>query len=727
MGVSMTIAETRSQAWVGSLLPVFFSDITHHSSSSRSSRPGFSQIVKELVSQNLKGTASEVALMLEDNATTKEVITQLISRIKVLEDELAICRREHRPLIRDKEKPDSADGRKKTLSDDADDVEQLSREMSRFTLAPATTSPRRVYLGESSDMMLVVTAMNHRKQVDYGLPGWESLLKKSKRAKFWDFQPWSPAFPDASTFDFPDIDQLRKLVDAYFIHQNTYMPLLHRPSFERSINEGLHLRDDAFGALVLSVCALGAIFLEEHQLAQESEDTPFISPGMKWFQQLPIAQTAFGQRSISLYHIQMYTLAVVYVQNLSGGSDIAYMMAGIAVRLAQQKGAHRSVALALGRGPTTENELWKRVFWVLFSLDSKLSAMLGCPRGITIEDSDLVLEHCVECDDEYWESTNPTEIFVQPPGRPARIAYWKHFMKLMEIVFVAHQAVYSVRTNGLRQQNALKQINSDFSKWVESIPSHLKWNPNHQDSMFFSQSAALYGVFYWIQIQVYRKFIPKPRQDSEMPFSTLEICTNAARSCIGVVQVALKKSVVRHYLFLYPLYGSAMILAVNMWREKYMNPGYDPKSELDGMNACIDMLRTFETRYSLAGRLVDTINAVMSANYHERQTSGWQATSRLDPTLSNENQTTSTDSTSSYSNEQLYTYGLFHHSGSQIGSIASNWGYHHDITAEELAIFDQNTDVNNNSSSAVAAASQPEDWDILMSSMDHIFSSMERS
>jgi hypothetical protein len=43
-------------------------------------------------------------------------------------------------------------------------------------------------------------------------------------------------------FKFPSDILMNQLIDLYFIHQNIYLPLLHRPTFERGIAEGLHLR-----------------------------------------------------------------------------------------------------------------------------------------------------------------------------------------------------------------------------------------------------------------------------------------------------------------------------------------------------------------------------------------------------------------------------------------------------------------------------------------------------
>ena len=90
-------------------------------------------------------------------------------------------------------------------------------------------------------------------------------------------------------------------MNGYFTGSNRYCPLLHETIFKKSISEGLHLRDPAFGALVLVVCANGSVFVNEDYLPANEDP---IKSGLKWFQQIPIMHFSLAQ-SISLYHLQM--------------------------------------------------------------------------------------------------------------------------------------------------------------------------------------------------------------------------------------------------------------------------------------------------------------------------------------------------------------------------------------------------------------------------------------
>lgn len=69
----------------------------------------------------------------------------------------------------------------------------------------------------------------------------------------------------------------------------------------------------------------------------------------------------------------------------------------------------------------------------------------------------------------------------------------------------------------------------------------VRWNPQMENVVFLNQSALLYGSYYSLQIVIHRPFIPSPRKPSGITFPSLEICTNAARSCIHVLDVHSKR------------------------------------------------------------------------------------------------------------------------------------------------------------------------------------------
>jgi phage tail protein X len=78
-------------------------------------------------------------------------------------------------------------------------------------------------------------------------------------------------------------------VEAFFIHVNVLYPLLHRPTFARWLEAGLHARDDDLGSIVLLLCAVAARFIDDVRVL---DGTALASAGWKYYAQVATVRTA---------------------------------------------------------------------------------------------------------------------------------------------------------------------------------------------------------------------------------------------------------------------------------------------------------------------------------------------------------------------------------------------------------------------------------------------------
>ena len=62
---------------------------------------------------------------------------------------------------------------------------------------------------------------------------------------------------------FPEPSLTRHLLDTYFDIHNIIFPILHRPTFERSLADKLHERSESFGAVVLLMCAIACRYSDD--------------------------------------------------------------------------------------------------------------------------------------------------------------------------------------------------------------------------------------------------------------------------------------------------------------------------------------------------------------------------------------------------------------------------------------------------------------------------------
>lgn len=110
--------------------------------------------------------------------------------------------------------------------------------------------------------------------------------------------------PPPVQFEFPDVDLMRHLVSCYFDNLNILLPLLHRPSFLRSIEEGLHHVDSNFGATVLLVCAIGCRYSEDPRVTHEVTSTTSCTAWKFFNQLLKLHKVKYLPHS--LYEAQVY-------------------------------------------------------------------------------------------------------------------------------------------------------------------------------------------------------------------------------------------------------------------------------------------------------------------------------------------------------------------------------------------------------------------------------------
>ncbi|XP_006459669.1 hypothetical protein AGABI2DRAFT_218980, partial [Agaricus bisporus var. bisporus H97] len=493
------------------------------------------------------------------------------------------------------------------------------------------------FFGKSSGVMLIQTALELKNEYT-GKRTWSMKPEdlSLKRDRFWTKPPWEEQTLISLTstrppYDFPESDLLHNLVDLYFKHVNIFMPLLHRPTFERAIKEGLHLQDPKFGANVLLVCANGARFCDDPREERRNRRRNRHSSGWKWFEQVQMVRRTFLTPS-NLYDLQFYSLSVLFLHG-SSAPQACWAMVGVGLRLAQDVGAHRKRKM---KGPmTVEDELWKRAFWVLVSIDRGVSSGLGRPCAVHDEDFDIDLP--VECDDEYWEHPDPEKRWKQPPGKPSLVASFLCFLKLSQVLAFALRTIYSINKSKLLlgfvdnswEQLIVAELDSALNRFVDSVPEHLRWDPDRENEEFFMQSVLLWTSYYHVQILIHRPFIPSPSKPSPLIFPSLTICTNAARSCIHVVDVLH-----RRFGLVYPpvqmaVFTSSIVLLLSIWGGKRNGLMTDAAKEMKDVHKSMTILKSSETLWHSAGRLWDLLYELASVgDLPLPQPSAWNSNKR---------------------------------------------------------------------------------------------------
>ncbi|KAJ7594541.1 putative fungal-specific transcription factor [Mycena floridula] len=502
-------------------------------------------------------------------------------------------------------------------NDDEVPDEALTYKMQKLRLDPSNQR----YFGKASGFYLLQTALHHKKH--YTGTDQYPHFKAVQRPDYWNERPdWAL---DASPIEnvrvgsnFPEGDLMMSLIDLYFRYCNIYYPLLHRPTFEKSVAEGLHLKDYEFAGTVLLVLAIGARWSTDKRVYPDNTDDP-MSAGWHFFTQVPVVKVPTLDKP-TLYQLQRTVLATLYQQMTITIDYGSWIEVGLAIRLGQMVGCHRKNPSKI---PSAEIELWKRVYWVLLILDRGTGSFKGHPSAQVEEEFDL--EEPLECDDEYWDLPDPQRSFKQPEGKASVMSFFVYYVKLSHICAYAMRTIYAAKEprsiSGkpwyTSQQEMVSELDSAMNNWLDSLPAHLRWDPNREHEVFFQQSALLYTSYYSLQIFIHKPFIPTPSVTSSLSFPSLTMCTTAARSIANITTLAVEREKQLGILLPQPhaqisVFSATIVLLLGNWSGQRSGMASN-QSDMVNVENCLNMFKTWEPRWLSAGRLWDLLNELASA------------------------------------------------------------------------------------------------------------------
>ncbi|KIY63793.1 hypothetical protein CYLTODRAFT_425777 [Cylindrobasidium torrendii FP15055 ss-10] len=490
-------------------------------------------------------------------------------------------------------------------------LSDLTKELSRLGVKDES-----VYFGRASGIFLVQHVLGMRKEI-HKSHGPQHFFH-SIRKEYWRKPAWEQALEHKVTvnYAFPPPDLLPVLVDLYFVNSNNYLPLLHRPTFERAIKENVHLTDQGFAATLLLVCGIGSRYSDDLRVRLDSAlDDPY-SAGWKYFVQIPPMEV--GPSTIpSLYELQKCVLMVFFMMSSSSPRG-CWTLVGTGLRFVQDLGVHqrRMPDVHITRA---EHERWKRIFWCLVCLDRVFAVAMG--RSVALQDEDIDAELPANVDDEYWFTEDGRELFQQPPNVPSKVHFFNSFIQLLQLVVFSLRTVYSMEKTKLRMgfgpeklAEVVTEMDSALNRWFDAVPDHLRWDPHREDPVFFTQSVSLHAWYYNCQILTHRHFLLTPRgerdSDGHSIFPSLAICTNAARAVLHILHRQVQRGLYSGFnMSFVNALGAAVVLYLNLWSSRNpRRPTSSHNSVFPDVQKAREIMIFMEKRFFSAGRFLDILN-----------------------------------------------------------------------------------------------------------------------
>ncbi|KIY62789.1 hypothetical protein CYLTODRAFT_383181 [Cylindrobasidium torrendii FP15055 ss-10] len=491
-------------------------------------------------------------------------------------------------------------------------IAALSDGMHRLVFSP---HQKRFYGKACCFSALIPTLVQKRRYLFYN-PSAEPWLDRpatERRMEMWEIKPWPNeelsihrARPISAQYDMPSDDLLQSLVTLYFNEENTYLPLLHRLTFEADLKGNKHRYDSQFAATVLLVCALGAASSDDPRVYVDGKGFP----GWRWFIQIAGYCRLLADPTLpSIYEVQIHALATMYLLSCGMWRGV-YLRTQMALKLVQDVGAHTRQS----QRPNAHTELWKRAFWVLLCLDVHASACGGTQPSLTYEDFDI--DYPVDCDDEYWDHPDEFQNFQQPVGKPSRMGYFISLCKLVVIKMGMHRALYTVR-RPMKTKMAPAPSQDDISAthdeqlalWQREIPPNLRDDSTPEDPVFARQKSVLLYMFHNVRLFAHQPHIFDILDTEKMRQSrSAMVCQSAIDAAAQIIASLGGRPWPSSIGFPYLAYETMFVIAhiLLMYGTKRAT-----RQDMEKIETYLSAWRRMEKRLPLAGAEVDIAESLL--------------------------------------------------------------------------------------------------------------------
>lgn len=465
----------------------------------------------------------------------------------------------------------------------------------KFTRAPITEAGRVAYLGESSNLALLV----HDRQgsadvVHYPLP--ENVRGSGARLTELDNMEID-ILHQRGAFLLPPRALCDELIESYFTWVHPIVPVINRTRFMRQYRDP---KNPPSFLLIQAVLLAGSRVCSNPQLMDTNgSSTP--------------AALTFYKRAKALYDANYEDDRVTIVQALllmgwywEGPEDVTknvFYWSRVATIVAQGSGMHRSVDQS--QLSTTDKRLWKRIWWTLFTRDRSTAVALGRPVHINLDDSDV--EMVTEDDFIEDEPNRPSEY----PPDPVHVQFFLQYVKLCEIMGLVLSQQYSVASKG-RPKTAIDLTHSDMAlaDWLQNCPKIVYWEmPRHH---FWS--ALLHANYYTTLCLLHRAHMPpngSARATVDSPYPSRNIAFQAAAMITSIMENLATHGELRYCpaFIVYSLF-SALIMHVYQMRSPV--PSIQQVTQ-DRLRTCMNALKEI-SRVWLVGKMVYTLFEAVLGN-----------------------------------------------------------------------------------------------------------------
>ncbi|KAF4856171.1 putative transcriptional regulatory protein [Colletotrichum siamense] len=261
---------------------------------------------------------------------------------------------------------------------------------------------------------------------------------------------------DITSQELPSKEAATKCIQAFFECVAFFFPIIDRDVF-MSRMEMMYTpqrpRPNALDyCLFHLVVSLGALVQRCTSAQTEDMDRVYLSSYQKAWSMMSDALASPCETSLQILILH------IFIHTKSGREGFAWVLCGLAIRVAQSLGLHQKSPTDMGfseRRIILRSRLW----CILFGFDSSLSLVQGRPPGISSGLYDKDISYL----DELSQSDSPSE----PPSRAQMSNWWYKLSQIQNQYCAVMQTKHSL----VSRLDSISEANQRLAVWKDSLPS----------------------------------------------------------------------------------------------------------------------------------------------------------------------------------------------------------------------------------------------------------------
>ncbi|KAI7865270.1 fungal-specific transcription factor domain-containing protein [Spinellus fusiger] len=274
------------------------------------------------------------------------------------------------------------------------------------------------------------------------------------------------ALSGQTRWELPPRPVMDLLIQVYFTHFNPYMPIIEEEEFRAMYERN---KDPFLNSLLAVIGRSSARIMDDSHPIMKQHSISCLG----LFDSLTDQIKTNIRLDFSAPKIEMIQVLMIGVCNMEGwvSESLSWLSIGLAVKMAQELGLHRSKPQ--WGIPKKTAEAHKRIWWIMYTIDQWICAALG--RPMIVSDAD--------CDVEFPEIDDLSD---NPALHYHLILI--HTIKLSGILGDVLRTLCSPRARFINaKEERMAQVSENLMKvlreWEQSLPSSLRLSQEETESI----------------------------------------------------------------------------------------------------------------------------------------------------------------------------------------------------------------------------------------------------